>query len=63
MNLFRKGVIVAAVAVAVMVAAVGTAAAAPSTPPGGDAAYQVEISASVAGPDGGGSWYWLELDK
>ena len=36
---------------------------APRTPPGGDAAYQVEISANVGGPTGGGSWYWLELDK
>lgn len=50
MNLFEK-------------AAGGTAAAAPSTPPGGDAACQVEISANVGVPNGGGSWYWLELDK
>jgi hypothetical protein len=61
MSLFRKWVVVATVAA--MLGAAGTAAAAPGTPPGGDAAYQVEISANVAGPNGGGSWYWLELDK
>jgi hypothetical protein len=44
-------------------AAAGTASAAPSTPRGGDAAYQAEISANVPGRDGGGSWFWLELDK
>lgn len=44
-------------------AAVGTASAALSAPPGGDAAYQVEISANVPGRNGGGSWFWLELDK
>jgi hypothetical protein len=62
-SLFRKCMIVAALAMAAMLAAVGNAAAAPRTPPGGDAAYQVEISANVGGPNGGGSWYWLELDK
>ena len=61
MSLFRKWVVVATVAA--MLGAAGTAAAAPGTPPGGDAAYQVEISANVGGPSGGGSWYWLELDK
>jgi hypothetical protein len=44
-------------------AVVGTGSAQPSTPPGGDAAYQVEISANVPGKNGGGSWFWLELDK
>jgi hypothetical protein len=47
----------------VPVIAVGTASAAPSIPPGGDAAYQVELSGNVAGKTGGGSWFWLELDK
>ena len=61
MSLFRKWVVVATVAA--MLGAAGTAAAAPGTPPGGDAAYQVEISANVGGPSGGGSWFWLELDK
>ena len=42
---------------------VGTASAAPSTPPGGDAAYQVELSGNVPGKTGGGTWFWLELDK
>jgi hypothetical protein len=57
-------VIVLAIAGALVAfAAVGTASAAPSTPPGGDAAYQVEVSGNVAGNTGGGSWYWLELDK
>ena len=32
-------------------------------PPGGDALYQVEISGNVPGPQGGGSWFWLELDR
>jgi hypothetical protein len=50
-------------AIAAGAAAAQPAAAEPSTPPGGDAAYQVEISANVPGPTGGGSWYWLELDK
>jgi hypothetical protein len=63
MSLSRKWVIVATVAAAAMLGAGGTAVAAPSAPPGGDAAYQVEISANVGGPNGGGSWYWLELDK
>ena len=57
-------VLIASCAVAAGAAAVARpAAAAPSTPPGGDAAYQVEISGNVSGPTGGGSWYWLELDK
>jgi len=59
----RLGVIALAGAVLVAVVAVGTASAAPSTPPGGDAAYQVEISGNVPGKTGGGSWFWLELDK
>jgi hypothetical protein len=48
-----------------VVAAIGatSAAAAPSAPPGGDALYQVEISGNVPGPTGGGSWFWLELDR
>lgn len=54
--LFMAGALVA-------FAAVGTASAAPSMPPGGDAAYQVEVSGNVQGKTGGGSWYWLELDK
>jgi hypothetical protein len=41
----------------------GPAAAAPSMPPGGDAAYQVELSANLGGRMGGGIWLWLELDK
>jgi hypothetical protein len=61
MSLFRKWVVVATVAA--MLGTAGTSAAAPGTPPGGDDAYQVEISANVGGPSGGGSWYWLELDK
>ena len=63
MSLFRKWVVVVTVAAMAMLGTAGTAAAAPRTPPGGDAAYQVEISANVGGPTGGGSWYWLELDK
>jgi hypothetical protein len=39
------------------------AASAPSPPPGGDALYQVEISGNVPGKAGGGSWFWLELDR
>lgn len=42
---------------------VGTATADPSSPPGGDALYQVETSANAPGPQGGGSWFWLELDR
>jgi hypothetical protein len=49
--------------VATSFAVSGIAAAAPSAPPGGDAVYQVEISANVPGPQGGGSWFWLELDR
>jgi len=56
-------VLVAACAVFAAFATARPAAAAPSAPPGGDAAYQVEISANVPGRTGGGSWYWLELDK
>jgi hypothetical protein len=56
-------VLVAACAVSAAFATARPAAAAPSAPPGGDAAYQVEISGNVPGPTGGGSWYWLELDK
>lgn len=41
----------------------GTATANASPPPGGDALYQVEISANVPGSQGGGSWFWLELDR
>ena len=63
MSLFRKWVVAATVAATAMLGAAGTVAAAPRIPPGGDAAYQVEISANVGGPTGGGSWYWLELDK
>jgi hypothetical protein len=59
----RLAVLALAGAVLVAVAAVGTASAAPSTPPGGDAAYQVELSGNVPGKTGGGSWFWLELDK
>ena len=40
-----------------------TATAGPSSPSGGDAVYQVEISANVPGSQGGGSWFWLELDR
>lgn len=57
------GLVVAAFALAAALATARPATAAPSVPPGGDAAYQVEISANVPGPTGGGSWYWLELDK
>jgi hypothetical protein len=49
--------------VAAALAFAGSAGAAPGTPPGGDAAYQVEISANISGPTGGGIWLWLELDK
>jgi hypothetical protein len=56
-------VILAVAGALIAFAAVGTASAAPSTPPGGDAAYQVELSGNVAGKTGGGSWFWLELDK
>jgi hypothetical protein len=54
---------VMAAAVAMALALVGTAAAAPSSPSGGDAIYQIEISANVPGSQGGGSWFWLELDR
>jgi hypothetical protein len=56
-------VVLAIIGAVIAFAAVGTASAAPSTPPGGDAAYQVEVSGNVPGKTGGGSWYWLELDK
>jgi hypothetical protein len=59
----RLAVLALAGVVLVAVAAAGRASAAPSTPPGGDAAYQVEISGNVPGKTGGGSWFWLELDK
>src|ERR671935_1618622 len=59
----RKLALHAALVAAVAFAAAGTAAAVPSAPPGGDALYQVEISGNVPGPRGGGSWFWLELDK
>jgi hypothetical protein len=58
--------VVALAAAGVLMAAlvaVDTASAAPPTPPGGDAAYQVELSGNVPGKTGGGSWFWLELDK
>jgi hypothetical protein len=54
---------VVAALVATACAVPGIAAAAPSAPPGGDALYQVEISGNVPGPQGGGSWFWLELDR
>lgn len=57
------GVLVSACAVVAGFATTRPAAAAPSAPPGGDAAYQVEVSGNVPGKTGGGSWYWLELDK
>src|SRR5439155_9389556 len=59
----RLVVLAVACAVVVALAAAGTASAAPSTPPGGDAAYQVELSGNVPAETGGGSWFWLELDK
>jgi hypothetical protein len=62
-RLMALGVLVAASAVVAGFATAGPAAAAPSAPPGGDAAYQVEVSGNVPGKTGGGSWYWLELDK
>src|SRR5207244_10924729 len=61
--LSRLGVLAVACAGVVALAAAGTASAAPSTPAGGDAAYQVELSGNVPGKTGGGSWFWLELDK
>jgi hypothetical protein len=68
---FRRGITAAlmctgallAASAAVLFTSTGTAAAAPSAPPGGDAVYQVEISGNVPGPQGGGSWFWLELDR
>jgi hypothetical protein len=59
----RVAVLAVAGALVVALAVVGTASAAPSTPPGGDAAYQVELSGNVPGKTGGGTWFWLELDK
>ena len=59
---FNRGAVLAACVAAIFIAA-GTATAAPSAPPGGDALYQVEISGNVPGPQGGGSWFWLELDR
>ena len=50
----RLVVLAVACAVVVALAAAGTASAAPSTPPGGDAAYQVELSGNVLDKDGGG---------
>lgn len=47
----------------VLFAVVPVASAQPSAPAGGDAVYQVEISANVPGSQGGGSWFWLELDR
>ncbi|HSC73957.1 MAG TPA: hypothetical protein VLB89_07310 [Gaiellaceae bacterium] len=61
--LARVAVLAVAGALVVALAVVGTASAAPSTPPGGDAAYQVELSGNVPGKTGGGTWFWLELDK
>jgi hypothetical protein len=57
------GVFVAGCVASAACATARPAVAAPAAPPGGDAAYQVEISGNVPGPTGGGSWYWLELDK
>ncbi len=62
----------AAAAAALALLAAGPAGAV-SSPPGGDVAYQVEISANLIGPQaygtwagqaqvGGGVWLWLELD-
>jgi hypothetical protein len=62
-RLMALGVLVAASAVVAGFATARPATAAPSAPPGGDAAYQVEVSGNVPGKTGGGSWYWLELDK
>src|SRR3954471_7996441 len=62
-RLTALGVLVSACAVVAGFATTRPAAAAPSAPPGGDAAYQVEVSGNVPGKTGGGSWYWLELDK
>src|SRR5438309_2486502 len=59
----RVVVLAAAGALVAALVAVDTASAAPSAPPGGDAAYQVELSGNVPGKTGGGSWFWLELDK
>ena len=59
----RVVVLAAAGTLVAALVAVDTASAAPSTPPGGDAAYQVELSGNVPGKTGGGSWFWLELDK
>jgi hypothetical protein len=61
--LARLAVLAVAGMVVVALAVVGTASAAPPTPSGGDAAYQVELSGNVPGKNGGGSWFWLELDK
>jgi hypothetical protein len=61
-SLARSGVVLATCTAVILIAA-GTASAAPSAPPGGDALYQVEISGNVPGPQGGGSWFWLELDR
>jgi hypothetical protein len=58
-----RGVTVLAVCAVAAALVTGPAAAAPSAPPGGDALYQVEISSNVPGPQGGGSWFWLELDR
>jgi hypothetical protein len=59
----RFAAVCLAIASAAAFAGAPAASAAPSAPPGGDAAYQVEISANVPGSHGGGSWFWLELDR
>jgi hypothetical protein len=55
--------VVLAACTAVIFITAGTATAALSAPRGADALYQVEISGNVPGPQGGGSWFWLELDS
>lgn len=61
--MYKRLATASAVVVFAMLAVAGAASAGPSTTPGGDVAYQVEISANLPGVQGGGIWLWLELDK
>jgi hypothetical protein len=58
-SLAHSGVVLATCTAVVLIAA-GTASAAPSALPGGDALYQVEISGNVPGPAG---WRQLVLGR
>jgi hypothetical protein len=57
MGNLRRGLVVFAVVAAAVVVFAGTA----SADYGQGTAYQVEITANLSGPQGGGIWLWLAL--